>query len=122
MYFGEYERGMYKVSGSGTFPVILMWFIYFCVIEGTQGGTLGHLMMGLQVIKLKNEPVSIGTAFKRHIADPLDIYVWGLVGLVTIWFTEKHQRIGDLIAKTIVIDTGDPEQLTLRKSNHLQNT
>ena len=119
MYFGEYDSGTYTINESGIIPVMILWFLYFCVLEGTQGGTLGHLMMGLEVIKIKNEPVSVGTAFKRHIADPLDIYFWGLVAIVSIWNTEKHQRLGDLIGKTIVIDTGDEDQVKLKSDRKL---
>lgn len=119
MYFGDYAGGSYTVSGTGVIPVFILWFLYFCVMEGTQGGTLGHLMVGLEVIKIKNEPVSIGTAFKRHLVDPLDLYVCGLVAILTIWNTEKHQRLGDLLAQTIVIDTGDREQLRLKSDRQL---
>lgn len=111
LFFGAYDHdGSLKVHGWKVLPLLIIWLGYFVIFEGIFGGTLGHLALGLKVTKLDRRDIGIEQAFLRHIADPLDIYFWGLVALITINFSEKHQRLGDLIAKTIVIDTGDQEQ------------
>lgn len=113
LFFGTYEDdGSLMARGWTAFPVLIIWIGYFVIIEGTQGGTLAHLALGLKVVKADNRRnIGIQNAFIRHLLDPLDIYAWGLVAFMTVYFSDKHQRIGDLVAKTIVIDTGDPEQM-----------
>ena len=52
---------------------------------------------------------------KRHLLDPIDLLFYGIPAIITIKNTEKHQRLGDLWAKTIVIDTMDAEQFQENK-------
>jgi uncharacterized RDD family membrane protein YckC len=103
--------GMQRVSGLIALPIPIVWFIYFVVIESLGGATLGHQGFGLKVVTLeRRDDIGIEHAFKRHILDPLDIFFYGIPASIAIKFTDKHQRLGDLLAKTIVIDTSDPEQ------------
>lgn len=119
LFFGEKSNGIHQVTGMSVLPIILIWFVYFPIVEGTQGGTLGHLLLDLQVVKLNRERLGIGTAFIRHIVDPLDVYCWGLVAFISIYASEKHQRLGDMLAQTIVINTKDKEQLEFVESKFM---
>mgnify|MGYP001573446928 CR=1 FL=1 len=112
MYFGEPNaEGGYTASGFYALPIPIMWFIYFVIIEANLGGTVGHHGLGLKVVKLKNRrDIGISEAFKRHLLDPIDILIYGIPAFLTVKFSEKHQRIGDMVANTIVVDTSDPEQ------------
>ena len=42
--------------------------------------------------------------------DPIDILMYGISAIIVIHNSDKHQRTGDMWAKTIVVDTNDPEQ------------
>ena len=55
-------------------------------------------------------------AFKRHLVDPIDFLIWGLSAAIAIKNSDKHQRLGDMWAKTIVVDILDPEQFSIENN------
>ena len=79
------------------------------------GATIGNLLVGLKPISiLKNKYILInenkltfGQSFKRHLLDPIDMFFFGLVGIVTIKNSDKNQRVGDIWAHTIVVKKTD---------------
>lgn len=104
--FGEVnEYGVYTISGFGTLIVPLFWFIYFPVFEGTSGQTIGKKALHLYVVDLKGESPWIGQAFLRRILDMMELACWGIPALLTINYSEKNQRLGDMLAGTTVIRT-----------------
>lgn len=106
--FGETkEDGQSVVSGIAALPVFIIWFIYFVVTEAVNGATPGHDICKLKVYKAKGEKLSLSDAFKRRICDPIDIIPYGIPALICISKTEKHQRIGDLLANTFVLKKSD---------------
>jgi len=83
--------------------VFVFWFIYFPIIESFRGQTLGKVILGLRVVTKDGNPISFGQAFQRHLVDMIDFFFFGIVAFITIKNTPDHQRLGDLLAKTIVI-------------------
>ena len=71
LFFGTYEDdGSLMAKGWTAFPILIIWFGYFVLIEGTQGGTPGHLTLGLKVVKDGNrKDIGIENAFIRHLLD-----------------------------------------------------
>lgn len=113
-YFGEKQGKEYHLKGiAATFPIIF-WLMYFVIVESVAGGTLGHKVMGLRVITISGNDISIAQSIKRHLLDPFDYYFL-IPALVTIKNTDKHQRLGDLWAKTIVVDELDPQQFKISR-------
>ena len=109
--FGEEtEEGRMAVRGLMTFPLIFIWLLYFIGIEGFYGATLGHKALNLLVLKDNRKSIDYIDALKRHLLDPFDFFMWGIPAIVAIKNTDKKQRLGDLWAKTIVVDTTDIEQ------------
>ena len=106
IFFGVSEKpGSYSVSGVMALPLSVFWFIYFPVAETWVGQTLGHRLMGLSVISVDGTKVSFGQALKRRGLDVFDIFAsMGLVAFIVVKNTDLHQRVGDLLAKTMVVD------------------
>ncbi|RYF19524.1 MAG: RDD family protein [Flavobacteriales bacterium] len=122
IFFGEdNEEGGKTVSGMLALPVPVTWFIYFIVIEGIYGATLGHKAFDLKVLTLDRRKIRITHAFKRHLLDPLDILIYGIPAIIAINSSERSQRIGDMFANTIVVDTSDIEQYCVAKQSTNQN-
>jgi uncharacterized RDD family membrane protein YckC len=94
------EEGGLSVEGVESLPVFLFWLIYFPVIEGMTGQTLGKKLMGIRVVTLAGGQITFGTALVRHIFDIIDVSF--AVGILVMKSSDKRQRIGDLIAKTVV--------------------
>ena len=87
-------------------PIILFWLFMTVITEWFLGGTLGKYVIGLRVISLKTgKKASFAQSFVRHLFDLIDMLFFGLVGIMYIKFSSKNQRMGDLIASTIVVNT-----------------
>jgi uncharacterized RDD family membrane protein YckC len=83
----------------------LIYNAYFAVFEALWNGqTPGKRVIGLRVISTTGRPISVFEAILRNvvrIADQLPgIYA---IGIVSIFVTERNQRLGDLAAGTVVV-------------------
>ena|SRR5688572_24126244 len=103
--FGQANDGQDRtVDGVEALPLVIFWFLYFPVMEGVTGQTLGKKIMGIRVIMLSGSDITIWRSFVRRIFDAVDLMFFGIVGLLVINSSDKRQRVGDLIAKTIVVE------------------
>lgn len=86
--------------------LIALYFGYFAYMEATQGATLGKKALGLRVIRVDGGPIGWNEAIIRTLLRIVDQGIGsGLVGFICILATDKKQRVGDMVAKTIVIKT-----------------
>lgn len=106
-------KGGKTVTGFFALIIPIFWFAYFVLIEALYGATLAHQILGLKVLTLKRNEIELKHAFKRRLLDIIDIYFYGIPALIAIKNSSKHQRIGDMWAGTIVVDTKDPEQFLM---------
>ena len=106
-----------EVNGFLTLPLFIVWFFYFVVVETFYGATLAHQGLYLKVLTVDRNEIEFVQALKRHLLDPIDIILYGIPGIIAIKNTDKHQRLGDLWAKTIVIDTKDLEQCFIKDTS-----
>jgi uncharacterized RDD family membrane protein YckC len=109
-------EGRKTVSGVMALPVPIVWFVYFVVIETLYGATLGHQVLGLRVLTVDHKQIGFVHALKRRLFDPVDILLYGIPAIVAIKNSDKHQRLGDIWAHTIVVDIQDNAQNGFRKS------
>ena len=114
--FGEpNDEGGYNVNRLPALVPIFFWGMMTIGFEQWFGATIGNLLVGLKPISiLKNKYILInenkltfGQSFKRHLLDPIDMFFFGLVGIVTIKNSDKNQRVGDIWAHTIVVKKTD---------------
>lgn len=111
MLFGsEAEDGEMVVSGLPTLAIPIAWFLYFVVVEAFYGATLGHQALNLKVLNTDRKDIDFTQALKRHLLDPVDMFFYGIPAIIAITKSNKHQRLGDMWADTIVVDIKDPEQ------------
>jgi uncharacterized RDD family membrane protein YckC len=85
--------------------LFVIYYGYFAVFESVWNGqTPGKRVIGLRVIHVSGRPVSVFEALLRNIiriADQLPgIYA---IGIVSVFVTERSQRLGDLAAGTVVV-------------------
>lgn len=101
--YGEAVDDGYTVKGIKGLVIPIAWFAYFPITEWIAGKTLGKLLIGLSVVTERGNHISFTQAFKRHLLDMIDFAFFGIVALVAVNNSPKHQRIGDQWAKTLVI-------------------
>jgi uncharacterized RDD family membrane protein YckC len=109
---------LWLVSGAvatddGGFLVALLIVISFLVFWGydvafetlASGRTPGKRAAGLRVVRLGGEPVGFLASAVRNLLRPVDMQPGFMyaVGAVTILFSRRNQRLGDLAAGTLVV-------------------
>ncbi len=79
-------------------------FVYFILFEGLWNGqTIGKKVMGLRVRMADGTPVTFGAALGRNLIRPADMLPGPyLVGVIAMFLNPKSQRLGDLVADTVV--------------------
>lgn len=83
---------------------MLLGFLYFWLTEGVVGGTLGKRIMGLRISGMQGDRCTLTQSLVRNllrVIDGLGIY---LVGFFIALFSKFRQRLGDHLAKTVVIE------------------
>ena len=88
------------------FAGFLLTWGYFILFEGLRGGrTPGKRAMGLRVIHVGGEPVSFQGAVLRNLVRVVDMQpgYCGMAGAVCILTSSRAQRLGDLVAGTVVV-------------------
>jgi len=111
--FGESLRGKveadgsvnqfgYSLKGSRFYLVPLLWLLIFPVLEGLTGYTFAKKLLGLKVLKKDCKKVSILSSLIRHIFDLIDFCF--LFGFMIASGNKDRQRIGDLVADTIIVE------------------
>ncbi len=85
----------------------LLYFViyvgYFTLLEGTKGQTIGKMITKIKVVREDGEPIDMNQALTRNILRIIDGLFAYLIGAILIWRSDKKQRLGDSIAKTIVV-------------------
>ena len=84
--------------------VFLLFWFYFAFFETIwQGQTPGKRMMRLRVQKVGGYPIDWTEALLRNLLRPLDAFLGYGVGVLVMLLTARSQRIGDLVAGTVVV-------------------
>src|SRR2546421_7122647 len=85
-----------------SFVLITFYDIFFEVFRA--GRTPGKRLNGLRVVRVEGDPVNFLTSAVRNVIRPVDFLPSAyLLGAVVILATRKNQRIGDVIAGTLVV-------------------
>jgi uncharacterized RDD family membrane protein YckC len=99
-------------AGAGLLLVLLfgLQWVYFALLEGWRGTTPGKAALGMRVVTTTGRPIGFRQSALRNVlraADALPLtYTVGLfsiAGLFSMGSTRRFQRLGDLVAGTIVI-------------------
>ncbi|MEW6744880.1 MAG: RDD family protein [Planctomycetota bacterium] len=83
------------------FPYILI--AYHTVGESVCGRTPGKALFALHVIDFRGCSADPGGCFARSVLRLADLGLGGLLGLVLVLCTRRRQRLGDLVAGTLVV-------------------
>lgn len=85
----------------------LPFFFIFAALEGAKGWTPGKLLMNIRVTNMELERCGMGPGLMRGLLSIVDGMFGSLVGIIFVATGEHWQRLGDRVAKTLVIVTPD---------------
>lgn len=103
MYF-TYDEPIFELVAN--LVGFLIVFSYFILMEGPlgKGRTIGKMALKLRVVKEKDHSrIGFGKSAIRNFLRIIDGFFLYLIGMLLISRSEKNQRLGDSVAKTIVI-------------------
>lgn len=85
------------------FMFLMEWFYNVLFEAGKRGATPGQRVMKLRVMSVTGGPVTLAQAVMRNFLRVVD-FMPGLylTGFVCMLFTKRFQRLGDLVANTVV--------------------
>ena len=97
----------HQVISPITWITLIIYISYYTYFEGTKGQTLGKFLSRVVVIDaITGDRIGMGSAFIRSLLRLVDwlplAYILGILLIIT---TKKRQRIGDMVAKTVVVKT-----------------
>jgi uncharacterized RDD family membrane protein YckC len=83
---------------------VLLWLIYFTSLEGSSGQTIGKKLMHIRVVKEDGARCDYGSALVRNLLRIIDhLPTLYILGIILIAATDKKQRLGDMLGKTLVV-------------------
>ena len=96
---------------SGMFVIqFLLWIVYFTYFEGTSGQTIGKKIVKIKVVNEDGSKCEFGAALIRTILRIVDHFPFlYILGIILIAATDKKQRLGDMLAKTLVVKVSSIE-------------
>jgi uncharacterized RDD family membrane protein YckC len=92
------------------FLVAALGFLYFWLLEGVLGATLGKFMLNLRVRRLDGTRIGLAKSLVRNLSRIIDGIGVYLVGFLIAIFSSRKQRLGDHLAGTVVVK-GDSGKL-----------
>src|SRR5574341_613318 len=82
----------------------IIMFLYYVLLEGWFGLTVGKWAMGLRVISVEGGKPGLKKALLRNVLRAVDsLPAFQLLGAIMIWRSPERTRVGDLWAGTRVI-------------------
>lgn len=102
--------GQSLIDGKDIMDVATIFIPWLLVIPGLEtinkGQTIGKAFFRIKVTKPDGSKLDIASSIVRHLFDIIDFLPFaGILGLTTATNNKHGQRIGDLVAKTIVVDS-----------------
>jgi len=83
---------------------LLFMFLYFVILEGTPGVTLGKWIVGIRVISVEGDSTGLLKSLIRNALRVVDsLPAFNILGVVLILMSDENARFGDRIAKTRVV-------------------
>ena len=102
-----WSRGLF-VSDPLCLVFLAVMFLYFVLLEGLAGRTVGKRLMRLSVVDAGGGHAGMMRALVRNALRVVDsLPTLGLLGAILISTTAERTRVGDLVAGTRVVRTGE---------------
>jgi uncharacterized RDD family membrane protein YckC len=87
------------------FTGVVATLVYGFLLEGLYGYTPGKYLLGLVVVRSDGSNCTVGASILRNLLWIVDaLPTANLVAMALILVTDDNQRVGDLVADTVVVE------------------
>ncbi len=101
------------------FVFIILWLFWFPWLESRDGKTVFKAIFKIRVVHTDGTKVTFDFTLMRHVLDPVDLFLFlGLVAAISSTITKNHQRLGDMLAYTMVVRSDQKNSLEPVKKEH----
>ena len=90
-------------------PVIFYYLLCELLLNGQ---SIGKKIMGIKVVSLNGNQPSFGQYLIRWLFRIVDFIFFGIVAVIMVAVSEKKQRLGDLVAGTVLVKTKPRVQIS----------
>ena len=107
---GSPNSGKWAIAIAIAIPFLFQWG-YFTLFEAFwRGQTPGKHMMRIRVIQQTGRPVGVFESLGRNLTRIIDMLpTFYIIGVIVMFLTRRQQRLGDLVAGTLVVHERDIE-------------
>ena len=88
---------------TGGLAALIVAFAYFAIMESRFGQTVGKMVLGIKVVREDGGRIGTREAVLRTLMRIIDSIGTYLVAFITVLVSGKNQRLGDMVAKTLVV-------------------
>ncbi len=101
-----FDNFSYSMAGIIAMLIVYLPVTFYSFLCETfnHGQSIGKHIMHLRVVSADGSQPTVGALFLRWLLQIVDIWFYGL-GIIFIAFSKHHQRLGDMAAGTLVINT-----------------
>jgi uncharacterized RDD family membrane protein YckC len=96
-----YSYGVVVPTSSIYLIILVSWTAFIIFTEFNSGQSIGKKLKKIKVVRQDFSKTTFLNTLIRHLFDTIDLIL--LIGLIIALTNKDRQRIGDLIAKTIVV-------------------
>ncbi len=101
-------EGYWRIGWHGrqVFWPSLIAIMYYVLLEGIAGATVGKFLTGIRVVNEDGTKLGWAGAVVRNVARIVDAFPYGLpylVGAISVWASPAQQRLGDRWANSVVV-------------------
>jgi uncharacterized RDD family membrane protein YckC len=94
-----------QLRSGGFVGAFLIGVLYATVMEATFGATIGKFATGIRVVRADGTKLDVPSALIRNTLRVIDVLpFFYLLGAILVWTSPRKQRLGDRLAKTVVVE------------------
>jgi uncharacterized RDD family membrane protein YckC len=103
--FDVTDRDLTRLATGGNLILLVVAVLYYVLMEGYLGRTVGKMATGIRVVdeETGRTPPGAGKAILRTIFRLVDGLLGYLVGFIVVLCNQRRRRIGDMVARTLVV-------------------
>jgi uncharacterized RDD family membrane protein YckC len=115
VWLGLYDNGNTSLNGGPALLAlalfVFLWIAFYVIAEAWFRSTFGKHVMAIEVSSTLRTPITLSQSIIRNVLRPVDAIGFYLLGFIVAASSKQNQRIGDIVAQTIVCERRDERRM-----------